>query len=635
MTSLWAAGDKVAAHSRFRGTAGWACGFISSLYRIAGEERPKRLKMAPEAGLEPATCRLTAGRSTIELLWISRAPYLTTALRAVNCIWPSQARNGQEGPHGLWRSLQLSKPFGEPIKSETNAIFRRHRIVKADSAFLLESAAWPAFLVDGGGTIRQANQAAIAWFGSKLESDSTMLSALWAEEVEPSEHFLARCERFTGTAVPLKLLGKGAAVTTFPTYIATFHWEGEKRFIFQLFPELASKSGENKAPVLEANLAHKQKLDCALQLARTVALDFNNALTTILGHTSLVLSEMENAHPWRGSLVEVEKAAGKAAEVVNQLGAFSRAEKDLRAVAGGNLNALLRRVVEVFQRADTTGITWLLDLESRIYSAKFDEAKIQQVLVKILENAVEAINQRGQISVTSRNLEIAVLTHDGTVRLEPGSYVCSEIIDNGRGMEPEVLPRIFEPFFTTKPGHRGLGLAWVYGILTNHGGGVTVASQPSRGASVRLYLPASKKLLLEGAIPLDDLRGDQVILMVDDEDLVLNMGRTILSAFGYQVLAASGGRQALEILSTTPSPVDLVITDLVMPQMSGRELMDQIQALFPCIPIICTSGYIRAAGKENASNFLQKPFTSQELLRRVKQVLAVTAAAQESNEVSD
>ncbi len=503
--------------------------------------------------------------------------------------------------------------------------------MKSDSVFLLESAAWPAFLVDAGGTIRKANQAAIALFGSKLETDSTMLSALWAEEGEPPEQFLARCERSAATVVPLKLLGKGAAVTTFAAYISAFHWEGEKRFIFQLLPDLERRAVEHKGPVLEANLAHKQKLDCALQLARTVALDFNNALTTILGHTSLVLSKMENGHPWRASLAEVEKAAGKAAEVANQLGAFSRAEKDLRGLASGNLNALLRRVVEVFQRADTAGIAWLVDLESRIYSAKFDEAKIQQALVKILENAVESIRERGQISVTSRNLEVPVLTHDGTVRLEPGAYVCSEITDNGRGIEPEVLPRIFEPFFTTKQGHRGLGLAWVYGIVTNHGGGVTVTSQPSHGASVRLYLPASKKIVIEGAISLDGLRGEETVLLVDDEDLVLNMGRTILSAFGYQVLGASNGPKALEILSTAQSSVDLVITDLVMPQMSGRELIDQIHILFPGLPIICTSGYIRASGKENMANFLQKPFTSQDLLRRVKEVLTAAAVEQVSS----
>ena len=491
--------------------------------------------------------------------------------------------------------------------------------VKSDAAFLLQNAAWPAFLVDAGGTIRQANQAAIEVFGSGLENGSTVLSALWADETESVEQFLARWERSPAALAALKLTGKGAAVTVFSAHIATVHGE-EKRLLFQLFGEPGAIP-EGKPSSVDSHTAHKQKLDCALQLARSVALDFNNALSSILGHTSLVLSTMEPAHPWRNSLVEVEKAAAKAAEIANQLGAFSRADKDPHAAAAANLNTLLRRVVEVFQRSSHSDITWSLDLENRIYSARFDEAKVQQVFAKILENCVEAMGDRGQIIISSRNLDIAALTHDGTMRLEPGSYVYAEIADTGRGIEPDVLPRIFEPFFTTKMNHRGLGLAWVYGIVTNHGGGVVVASQPSQGTSVRVYLPATKKVATDGGVNPEDLRGQQTILLVDDEDLVLNMGQTILSTFGYKVLTASSGAKALEILANSESPIDLVITDLVMPQMSGRELMEQIQAQAPEIPILCTSGYVRTSGKDPQTTFLQKPFTSQELLGRVKQLL--------------
>ena len=496
-----------------------------------------------------------------------------------------------------------------------------------DIEFVLENAAWPAFLVDGGGTIRKANQAAIGLFGTKLEHDSTMLSALWAEEGATVEQFLVDWERSPAAAVRLKFLGKGAAVSTFSTHIATFHWEEEKRFIFQLFGEAAvSGAAENKPQVMETNLAHKQKLDCALQLARTVALDFNNALTSILGHTSLVLSKMESSNPWRNSLMEVEKAAEKAAEIANQLAAFSRAEKEMHGLAATNLNTLLRRVVEVLQRSTRPGISWSLDLENRIFSARFDEAKVQQALIKILENSLEAMGDRGEILVSSRNLDVAAMTYDGTVRLEPGAYVCSEITDTGKGIDTEVLPRIFEPFFTTKEGHRGLGLAWVYGIITNLGGGVAVSSQPGQGSSVRLYLPATKQIVTEGATALEDLRGQQTILLVDDEDLVINMGRTILSSFGYQVLTANSGTKAVEILSKPNTEVDLVITDLVMPQMSGRELIEHVHQLAPGVPILCTSGYVRASGKENPVTFLQKPFSTQDLLRRVKQVLTASEA---------
>jgi len=500
--------------------------------------------------------------------------------------------------------------------------------VKTDSFFLLDSAGWPALLVESGGTIRKANQAALALFGSKLESDSTVLSALWANQEESAEQFLGRLERAIPAVATLKLQTKGGTGTSFSTSICSLNWEVGKRYIFQLFPEQPREAVDAKSPLPESNGngAHKQKLDCALQLTRTVALDFNNALTSIIGHASLVLSKMEPTHAWRHSLSEIEKAGQRAAEVAHQLAAFSRAEKEAPPSASGNLNALLRRVVEIFQRSSGPRITWSLDLESKLYSTKIDEAKVQQAFVKVLENAVEAMPPEGQVTVSSRNLDVSAVTHDGSVRLEPCSYVCAEISDTGAGIEPTVLPRVFEPFFTTKQGHRGLGLAWVYGIITNHGGGVTIASQARQGASVRLYLPANHKVVAERPPGAADLGGNHTILVVDDEELVLNMSRTILSSFGYTVLTASSGAKALEVFSAGNSSIDLLITDLVMPQMSGRELIEKVHSLSPGLPVISTSGFVRA-GKDHSTAFLQKPFTSQDLLRRVKQLLTAAEAA--------
>jgi nitrogen-specific signal transduction histidine kinase len=394
--------------------------------------------------------------------------------------------------------------------------------------------------------------------------------------------------------------------------------------VLQLLRENTSAVAEVKPPGSEGGLAQKQKLECALQLARTVALDFNNALTSILGHTSLVLSKMEPNHPWRGSLIEVEKSAAKAAEIANDLGTFSRQEKEARGQAAGNLNLLLQRSVEFFQQnAGSEPVAWTLQLDRKLFAAKFDEAKMQQAFMKILENALQALRERGRVTVQTRNIELAEPTQDRNVQLAAGAYVCVEISDNGCGIEPEVLPRVFEPFFTTKRGasHRGLGLAWVYGIVTNHGGGVAISSKPGAGTSVRVYLPAEKKLVRDNGLASDDLNGSQTILMVDDEDLLLTMGKTILSTYGYRVLTANGGQKALDILSQKDTSVDLVITDLVMPAMSGRELVEHIRQLSPAIRIICTSGYVWPAGQENDGAYLQKPFTSQELLLKVKQAL--------------
>jgi two-component system cell cycle sensor histidine kinase/response regulator CckA len=497
--------------------------------------------------------------------------------------------------------------------------------MKSDVSFALENAGWPALLVDAAGAICSANPAAASLFGAVLAGESPRLSAVWSPESSSvPDQFLAQWERSAVPTVPLKFRAKGGHTVGYLTSICAFTKDGQKYFVLQLLREVGSAVPEMKPPGGEAGLALKQKLDCALQLARTVALDFNNALTIILGHTSLVLSKMEPNHPWHDSLIEVEKSASKAAEIANDLGTFSRQEKEARAQTAGNLNLLLRRTVQFFQQnAGEESVAWTLQLDRKLFTAKFDEAKMQQAFIKIIENALEALQERGRVTVQTRNLELAEPTQDRNAQLAVGAYVCVEISDNGCGIEPDVLARVFEPFFTTKrrADHRGLGLAWVYGIVTNHGGGVAISSQPGVGTSVRVYLPAEKRIVRDHEVASDDLSGNQTILMVDDEDLLLTMGKTILSAYGYRVLTANGGQKALEVLSHKDTPVDLVITDLVMPAMSGRELVEQIRQLWPATRIICTSGYVGPAGQENDGAYLQKPFTSQELLLKVKQAL--------------
>ena len=287
----------------------------------------------------------------------------------------------------------------------------------------------------------------------------------------------------------------------------------------------------------------------------------------------------------------------------------------------GNLNAVAGRCVEFFRNAHGTKITWNTQLEKNLFSARFDEAKVQQALTKILENAADAVGTegRGQVSITTRNVELTEATQDRNVRLAAGIYVCVEIADNGQGIEASVLPRIFDPFFTTKgKSHRGLGLALVYGIVSNHGGGVAVSSQPNMGTSARVYLPAEKSFIHEGMSTAEALHGTGTILVVDDESLILTMGETILAEFGYKVLTANGGQKALAILSRDDVKVDLIITDLVMPGMGGRELVERVRQLAPQMKILCMSGYLMPTDKQTGTAYLQKPFSTVELLAKVK-----------------
>jgi len=492
----------------------------------------------------------------------------------------------------------------------------------------LENAGWPVLIVNGRLAIQQANSAARRLF--ELESaQDTPLSKIWSSQNPSSaEKFLDNWERAPMPLAQLKLRTKQAETATFAVCICVFFKEGDKNFLLQILPESGPKSeastpaAQAKTEIGESAALQKQKLECALQLARTVALDFNNALTSILGHTSLVLSKLETTHPMRSSLIEVEKSAARAAEIANDLGMFSRQDKEPKGQAAKNLNSVLQRNLDAFRSNSDSAVQWNVLLERKLFTAKFDEAKMQQVFLKILENAIEALpSGSGRITVQTKNLELAEKAQDRNVQLPPGAYVLTEISDNGKGIEAEVLPRVFEPFFTTKGGkHKGLGLAWVYGIVTNHAGGVAVSSQVNLGTSVRVYLPAESQIVRDTSITEEDLRGSQTILIVDDEDMLLTMGETILSAYGYRVLTANSGQKALEVVAREPK-LDLVITDLVMPSMSGRELVEQLAQKLPDVPILCTSGYVWQGTQDQDSAYLQKPFTSQDLLLKVKHLL--------------
>ena len=495
---------------------------------------------------------------------------------------------------------------------------------KAELGFILENAGWPALMVEAGGIIRRANQAALQLFGPVLESDSTSIVSILSEDNDPApEKILAAWERSTPPSVHLKFRAKGGIETSFDTYICSSTKDGEKRFLFQLYRSQGARERELGGETIQI---HKQKVDCATQLARSVALDFNNALTSVLGHCSWILSQMPPGHAWRKSMEDIEKAAEKAADIAHQLAASKRSEPE-STHGSGNLNTLVRRVVQESHNGKGANLEWNLQLEDQLYSAKCDEGKVRQAVLKIVENAVEASGERGRIDVVTRNADLNGAMQDGSVRIEPGCYVCVEITDSGAGIPPEVLPRVFEPFFSTKPKHRGLGLAWAYGAITNQGGRISILSASGKGTTARVYLPAQPRVVRSGAREAQELRGSETILLVDDEELVLSLGQAVLGSYGYQVLTAPGGEDALDLLAEKEGKVDLVIIDWIMPRMTGKELSDEIRKEYPTIPILLTSGYVNLPGAASDEEFLQKPFTTQELLQRVRQKLPLRAAA--------
>lgn len=534
----------------------------------------------------------------------------------------------------------------------TQMFFRRPP-GKADvktTDFPLEAAAWPVLVVTTLGEISQANAFACAVFGGADGLPPKRLVGLWTFDNGCSaEQFLRQIETSSTATFPLKLQTAKEGLVSFLVHIAPWQHEGRRDFIFQVHARPAARptpaetpatapapaSAPTEAPPPPAIEAHtltlQQKLVCALQLTRTVAMDFNNALTSIMGHTTHVLSQMPTDNPWRGSLQQIEKAAERATQVSFDLSAFSREEREAQPDTSGNLNKLLRKLVDQRKASTASPVNWRVNLENRLFSTPFSEQKLAQALDKILDNAIEALGPEGTVSVSTQNRRLDELTEDGRVTLQPGTYVCVEINDTGPGIAPDVLPQAMEPFFTTKRGHRGLGLAWAYGIITNHGGSLALTSPAGQGTTVRIYLPAHGKTLEEGALADEDLRGDQTVLIVDDEELLLTMSEMVLTSFGYRVLTAANGRAALDIIERTDSNVDLVVTDLVMPHMDGHQLIQHLQNVAPGLRVICTSGNFRPSNRELGVTYMQKPFTSQDLLRVVKEAFQKPAPTDQKN----
>lgn len=506
----------------------------------------------------------------------------------------------------------------------------------SEIVFGLESATWPALLVDARGAVVRANASALGAFGPALNGSNPPLASIWpSENRETVEQFLTRWEQTPVATATLKFQTAAGTAADFSTAICSFNKDGRKWFVFQMISiaapaaptapaadPLTSTPAATNGAAPDVAALHKQKLDCALQLARTVSLDFNNALTSVLGHTSLLLSKAEPGHPWRHSLLEVEKSAARAAEISNELGVFSQQEKQTRRVPPGNMNTVIQRCVEFFKNIHGDKLTWKLNLEKELFASRFDEAKMQQALTKVLENAVEAVNGAGQITVQTRNVELTAPAQDLTVKLTAGAHICVEVTDNGAGIEAVNLPRVFEPFFTTKkPPHRGLGLALVYGIVSNHGGGIAISSTPGAGAMARIYLPAEKLLATQNTGPDENLHGGESILVVDDEGMLLTMAETILTEYGYQVFTVNNGQKALALLARDDLKVDLLITDLVMPAMGGRELIEKARQLQPRMRILCMSGCVLTPEQQVGLLYLQKPFTSRDLLAKARHVL--------------
>ncbi len=386
---------------------------------------------------------------------------------------------------------------------------------------------------------------------------------------------------------------------------------------------------EEEMAALQAQLRQSQKMEAIGRLAGGIAHDFNNLLTVIRGYSQLALTGLKTDNPLRGNIEQIEKASERAADLTRQLLAFSRRQVmelkvlDLRGVLQ-NLEKMLRRVIGedielIMELADVTGMV------------KVDPGQMEQVILNLAVNAKDAMPDGGNLIIEITNAELDEEYARKHVAIKPGQYVMLSVSDNGCGMSPEIRDRIFEPFFTTKEKAKGtgLGLSTVYGIVKQSGGNIWVYSEPGHGTTFKIYLPRVDE-------PEDKLEpkeageepscGDETILLVEDDDEVRKLAVEILQRQEYKVLEASHSGEASILCDQHVGKIHLMLTDVVLPVMSGRKLAENLVSLHPEMKVLYMSGYTDNAIShhgvlEKGLNYIQKPFTVSGLLRKVREVL--------------
>ena len=379
---------------------------------------------------------------------------------------------------------------------------------------------------------------------------------------------------------------------------------------------------------LEEQYRQAQKMEAIGQLTGGVAHDFNNLLQVINGGTDMALSDLPERHPARDILDEVRKAGQRAARLVSQLLLFSRRQimrpetLDLNRVVD-DLLKMLRRVIGEHVRLE-----WLP--ASRLPSIRADRGMVEQVLLNLCVNARDAMPEGGRLALATARAELDVAfceLHDGA---EPGKYVLLSIADTGQGMDAETLERCFEPFFTTKGTGKGtgLGLPTVYGIVRQHNGLIDCESSPGLGCTFRVYLPISEHTAERAAhVVAEKVEGGaETVLVAEDDEMVRALTRTILERAGYRVLLAGNGREAVEVFSAHEGEIDLVVLDVMMPEMGGREAYERIREIRPGVRALFASGYSEDAIHQNfvldeGLTLIQKPYLGDALLRAVRAML--------------
>jgi len=385
------------------------------------------------------------------------------------------------------------------------------------------------------------------------------------------------------------------------------------------------KKAEEEKHKLEIQLQQAQKMESIGTLAGGIAHDFNNILMGIQGNASLMLLKISSEHPNYEKIKNIEQYVQNGTALTKQLLGFARRGKYL--VKATDLNEIIEKSSSLFARTRKE-IRVHSNLFESIWSAEVDRGQIEQVLLNLYVNAWQAMPDGGDLYLNTENIIL-----DGSYvkpyKVVPGRYVKISVTDTGVGIDKETQKRIFEPFFTTKEMGRGtgLGLASVYGIIKSHGGYINVYSELDQGTTFTIYLPASGKEAVEDeAVSTDIIKGTGTILLIDDEKMIIEVGRELLQELGYTVIPVMGGQAAIDAFKKNHDKIDLIIMDMIMPGMSGSETFDHLKEINPEAKILLSSGYsidgqASKILRRGCDGFLQKPFNMNQLAEKIRKII--------------
>ena len=382
---------------------------------------------------------------------------------------------------------------------------------------------------------------------------------------------------------------------------------------------------EKEKKKMETHFHQGQKMEAIGNLAGGIAHDFNNILMGMQGNVSLLLIGMDQNHPYYEKVKSIENYIESGAALSEQLLGFARGGKyKARTI---DLNQVLKKAADKFRRT-TKQINVVTEGLKEVWHVEADQSQIEQILLNLFVNASQAMSAGGDIHLATENVIIDE-TFVKPYIINLGPYVKITVTDTGIGMDESTRKRVFEPFFTTRKMGRGtgLGLASTYGIVKNHGGFIEADSEPGKGTTFQIYLPASKILFADEDEHFAEMpKGSETILLVDDEQMIIEVGQEILKTLGYKVFSTTSGREAIEIYAKNMDSIDIVILDMIMPSMSGGDTFDELKTIDPNVRVLLCSGYSLSGQAteildRGCGGFIQKPFKLKELSLKIREVL--------------